>query len=183
MQPRQIDLHHRTRKKILRIISECRSSKEFRTARRLETVLLNDDGYTSGEIAHRIGSSRQKVSLWLKTFSESGIEGLYEGHRSGRPSALSADEIETLCGIIDSGPVAYGLDTGVWTSPLIRDVIVEEFGVKYHEGHVRKLLKGFGFSVQRPKRLLALADEEKRREWVEERYPKIKKKRKPRGHR
>ena len=96
--------------------------------------------------------------------------------RPGRPSALSPDEIETLCGIIDSGPVAYGLDTGVWTSPLIRDVIVDEFRVKYHEGHVRKLLKEFGFSVQRPKRFLALADQQKRREWIKERYPKIKKK-------
>lgn len=178
MQPRQLDLHHRTRKKIKRIISECRSSQELRTVRRLETILLNDEGYTSGEIAHKLNASRQQVSLWLKTYSESGIEGLYEGERPGRPSALSFGEMETLCGIIDSGPVAYGLDTGVWTSPVIRDVIVEEFGVKYHEGHVRKLLKQFGFSVQRPKRLLALADEQKRREWVEERYPKIKKKRK-----
>ena len=142
---------------------------------RLQSVLLNDEGYTSGEIAHKVGASRQKVSMWLKTYSESGIEGLYEGSRPGRPSALSPDEIETLCGIIDSGPVAYGLDTGVWTSPLIRDVIVDEFRVKYHEGHVRKLLKEFGFSVQRPKRFLALADQQKRREWINERYPKIKK--------
>jgi hypothetical protein len=36
--------------------------------------------------------------------------------------------------------VAYGLDNGVWTSPMIAWVMEEEFGIKYHPGHVRKLL-------------------------------------------
>ena len=60
--------------------------------------------------------------------------------------------------ILDSGPVAYGLDNGVWTSPMIAWVIEEEFGVTYHPGHVRKLLHTLGFSVQRPRRVLARAD-------------------------
>ena len=60
---------------------------------------------------------------------------------------------------LDSGPVAYGLDTGVWTSPLITHVIAEEFGVSYHPGHVRKLLYTMGFSVQRPQRLLVTPTE------------------------
>jgi len=32
---------------------------------------------------------------------------------------------------------AHGLNTGVWTSPLIALIIHEEFGVSYHPGHVR----------------------------------------------
>ncbi len=35
---------------------------------------------------------------------------------------------------------------------MIAWVIEEEFGVQYHPGHVRKLLHGWGFSVQRPRR-------------------------------
>ncbi|MGD1101029.1 MAG: winged helix-turn-helix domain-containing protein, partial [Terriglobia bacterium] len=54
-----------------------------------------------------------------------------------------------LSDILDSGPVAYGLDTGIWTSPMIAWAIEEEFGVVYHPGHVRKLLHHLGFSVQR----------------------------------
>ena len=41
---------------------------------------------------------------------------------------------------------------------MIAWVIEEEFGVQYHPGHVRKLLHGWGFSVQRPRRVLARAD-------------------------
>src|SRR5258708_4240083 len=57
--------------------------------------------------------------------------------------------------ILDSGPVANGLDSGIWTSPMIAWVIETEFGIQYHPGHVRKLLHGWGFSVQRPRRVLA----------------------------
>jgi winged helix-turn-helix protein len=41
---------------------------------------------------------------------------------------------------------------------IVASVIEEEFGVQYHPGHVRKLLQGWGFSVQRPRRVLARAD-------------------------
>jgi len=36
-------------------------------------------------------------------------------------------------------------------------VIEEEFGIQYHPGHVRRLLHRLGFSVQRPRRVLARA--------------------------
>jgi len=77
--------------------------------------------------------------------------------------------------------VAYGLMTGIWTSTTIAEIIEWEFDVKYHPGHVRKLLQDFGFSVQSPKRLLAAADKEKRDRWVSDTYPNIKKKPGPRG--
>ncbi len=54
--------------------------------------------------------------------------------------------------------------------------IYEEFGVEYHDGHVRKLLYDFGFSVQSPKRILALADKEKQNKWISKTYPDVKKK-------
>jgi hypothetical protein len=53
---------------------------------------------------------------------------------------LTGGQREQLGDILDSGPVAYGLDTGIWTSPIIAWVIEQEFGVHYHPGHVRKLL-------------------------------------------
>src|SRR6202790_5737779 len=56
--------------------------------------------------------------------------------------------------------VAYGLETGIWTSPLVRHVIEEEFGRQYHAGHVRKLLRQLGYSVQRPTTRLVQADVE-----------------------
>jgi len=78
--------------------------------------------------------------------------------------------------ILDNGPEAYGLDSGIWTSPMIAWVIETEFGVQYHPGHVRKLLRGWGFSVQRPRRVLARADAAAQDRWHRHIYPALKKK-------
>lgn len=147
-----------------------------RVATRIHAVLLNHDENTSGEIARTLNVSLSGVSEWLKIYSEQGVDGLLEGRRSGRPSFLSEVDKVLLCDIIDSGPIAYGYISGLWTSIRIAEVIDQEFGVRYHPGHVRKLLADFGFSVQSPKRVLALADKEKQEKWTCKTYPTVKKK-------
>ena len=59
---------------------------------------------------------------------------------------------------------------------MIAWVIEEEFSVHYHPGHVRKLLDEMGFSVQRPKRVLARADPAQQDRWHRRIYPNIKEK-------
>ena len=148
-----------------------------RVARRMHAVLLNHQEHTSGEIAQLLEAPRSKVSLWLSQYESYGWEALLEGHRSGRPPELTATQVAQLDGIIDSGPVAYGFASGVWTSPMIGRVIQEEFSVSYHPGHVRKLLKAMGFSVQRPRRKLAKADPAAQDRWQRYTYPRLKKNR------
>jgi transposase len=133
------------------------------------------EGDTSTAIAEILKASRSKVSLWLQQYAAQGVEGLLEGHRSGHPCALTPPQLGTLADILDSGPIAYGFMSGVWTSPMIGRVIQEEFGVEYYPGHVRKLLYRLEFSVQRPKRLLARADERQQSRWRRYLYPRIKK--------
>ena len=60
------------------------------------------------------------------------------------------------------------------TSPLISQVIEEEFGVQHHPGHVRKMLKQMGYSRQRPTTRLVQADPLQKRKWVRYTYPKLK---------
>ena len=59
---------------------------------------------------------------------------------------------------------------------MIAWVIEEEFGVTYHPGHVRKLLHRLGFSVQRPRRVLARANAAAQDRWHRRIYPDLKKK-------
>jgi len=60
---------------------------------------------------------------------------------------------------------------------MIAWVIEEEFGIHYHPGHVRKLLHRAGFSVQRPRRVLARANAYQQDRWQRYTYPSLKKKR------
>lgn len=183
MRARELKLHHKTIKKLLRLKKESETDGVYRVAKRIHTVLLNHDGLTSGDIASLLKAPRSRVSEWLKNYEQYGYDGLLEGYRPGRPPALSEKQRQTFCDILDSGPVAYGFLSGVWTSPMIARVIKEEFGVSYHPGHVRKLLHQLGFSVQRPRRLLARADPHKQDRWHRHTYPNLKKTAKPEGQR
>ena len=52
MRARQLTLHHRTKKKIKSNILKAAQEGNLRLQRRLMSILLCADGYTSGEIAH-----------------------------------------------------------------------------------------------------------------------------------
>jgi len=160
MLPRLLRLHPATHRRLIRLGKEAGRDGAYRVAKRLQAVVLNAEGRTSGELAAVLKAPRSRVSEWLSRYQQHGLEGLLEGYRSGRPSTLTSPQRTQLGDILDSGPVTYGMDSGVWTWPMIACVIEEEFGVQYHPGHVRKLLHGLGFSVQRPRRVLARADAE-----------------------
>ena len=180
MVARILSLHPKTSEKLARLKKEAEQEGVYRVAKRLQAVLLNSEGRSSGELASILRAPRSKVSEWLANYEAYGIEGLLEGYRSGRPPLLNETQIRDLYDIVESGPVAYGLDSGVWTSRMISRVIEEEFGVGYHPGHVRKLLHQIGFTVQRPRRVLARADLEEQDRWHRRTYPNLKKKRKER---
>ncbi len=175
MLPRLLRLHPSTSRRLIRLSKEAERDGAYRVARRLRAVILNAEGLTSGELADILQAPRSKVSEWLSRYAAYGVDGLLEGSRSGRPAGLSSKQREQLGDILDSGPVAYGLDTGIWTSPMIAWVIEQEFDVAYHPGHVRRLLHALDFSVQRPRRVLARADAATQDRWHRCAYPNLKK--------
>jgi len=145
MLARLLRLHPSTYKRLVRLSKEAERDGAYRVAKRLQAVVLNSEGQTSGELARILKAPRSKVSEWLQHYQTDGVDGLLEGYRSGRPSELTEKQQQQLGDILDSGPVAYGLDNGIWTSPMIAWVNEEEFGVQYHPGHVRKLLPAGDF--------------------------------------
>ena len=65
--------------------------------------------------------------------------------------------------------------SGVWTAPMIAQVIHEQLGVAYHPAQVCRLLHQLGFSVPRPKRQLARANAQEQDRWHRYPYPNLKK--------
>src|SRR3989454_3120972 len=181
MQPIFAQGNSRTLQRLKRLRQEAQSDKAPRVALRLDAVMLSVQRQTTGQIAQGLQVDRTRVHAWIGAWNEYGDEGLLEGHRSGRPAELSAAHREHLADILDSGPVAYGLNTGVWTSPLIAQILEEEFAVSYHPGHVRRLLKQLNFSAQRPKTRLVQADPQKQNRWVRYTHPNLKKRLERRG--
>jgi transposase len=166
----------KTIKNLEKLRNRALSEKAPRVALRIQGILMSLERRSANEIARCLHVHRSTVHSWILAWNEHRENGLLEGHRSGRRSKLSAEDKERLGDIIESGPVAYGLNTGVWSSPIIAQLIKDEFDVSYHPGHVRKLLKCLGFSVQRPTTKLVQADPQKQNRWVRYTYPNLKKK-------
>jgi transposase len=181
MQPIFAQGNSRTLRRLKTLRQEAQTEKVPRVALRVQAIMLSVQRETTGQIAQSLQVDRTRVHAWIGAWNEHGAEGLLEGHRSGRPTQLSASQREHLADILDSGPVAYGLNTGVWTSPLIAQIMEEEFAVRYHPGHVRRLLGQMNFSVQRPKTRLVQADPKKQNRWIRYTHPNLKKKPAPKG--
>lgn len=177
MQAKIIKLHHQTMRKLVTLKKEAEQDGEYRVAKRIHTILLNNGGKTSGEISKLLHSPRSCVFEWLKNYEIFGDDSFWEGKRSGRPSLLTDKQFKLLEDIVDSGPVAYGFVSGIWTSKMIAQVILDEFHISYHPGHVCRLLHALDFSIQRPRKILAKADPTKQNRWKRYTYPNIKKKR------
>jgi transposase len=176
MKAKELKSDKRSHKKIFQLYKEAIEGRSFRVSRRLHAILLNLEGYTAPQIANILKVHRTNVSSWLRNWEAGGLQGVLEGYRPGRPCSITPYQIQRLEDILDSGPIAYGFNTGIWTSPMVARVIEDEFSVAYHPAHVSKILHHLGFSVQRPRKILARADQEKQSRWVRYTYPNIKKK-------
>jgi len=104
---------------------------------------------------------------------------LLAGATTCGPEAPEESQQQQLGGLIEGGPQAAGYTSGVWTGPMIADLIEQRFGVRYHNHHIPRLLHGLGFSVQRPRKRLARADVDAQATWLRRKFPAIKKKRPP----
>ena len=161
---------------LVRLSKQALREGAYRVANRLHAVALNMEGRTAPEIADVLKVHRSNVCLWLERWQEDGREGILEGHRSGRPPTLSERQRQQLADILESGPVAYGFTSGVWTCPMIVRVIEDEFSLSFHPAHVSRILHSLEFSVQRPQKILARANKALQSKWIRYRYPNLKKK-------
>ena len=144
--------------------------------RRAMAVTSYIQGHSSISISEQFDVARASVNRWLQWYDQLGLDGLRTQKREGRLPRLTVEQMNELAQFVEEGPQASGFETGIWTGPMVADFIFRRYGVKYHHQHIPRLLHKLGFSVQRPRKLLARADKEKQAIWLAERLPKIKKK-------
>ena len=118
--------------------------------RRLQAAQLLGRGLSQAEVARRVGVHRQSVSRWAKQLAEGGKASLKKAGRAGRKPRLSPADLRRVERGLKRGPEALGYATGLWTARRVARLIEQECGVCYHPGHVWRILRDLGWSVQRP---------------------------------
>lgn len=171
--------HRKTRAEIrlLRdLYWEAKKSGDFAVWRRAKAV----SGYLAGKkviaMSEELDVTRGAINRWLQWYEAMGAEGLRTGKAPGSAPRLTEVQRKELTTAIEAGPLAAGFSTGIWTGPMVGDLIRSRYGVSYHNHYVPELLHQLGFSVQRPRKRLARANAEAQEAWLRFRFPAIKKK-------
>jgi len=143
--------------------------------RRVRAGRLLLAGKSPPEVARTVGAPRQTVYRWRDVVEAGGIDALREMNKGGRPARLGAAELSQLYVALLEGAEVHGFATPLWTLKRVRLWIEREFGVRYSEVHVWRLLGQLGLSSQKPDRRALERDAAAIEHWRKHTWPALKK--------
>ena len=126
--------------------SLAKRSKDANQSRRLLSLAAVRDGMDRGAAARIGGMDRQTLRDWVHRFNAAGPEGLFDHWTEGPKPRLSPEQLAEFAAIVETGPNRKVDGVARWRRIDLKRVIVEKFGVDYHQRYIGKLLKKLGFS-------------------------------------
>jgi transposase len=121
-------------------------SKNANQSRRLLSLAAVLDGMNRADAARMGGMDRQTLRDWVHRFNQHGPEGLLDGWSKGPEPRLSQAQRAELAHLVETGPDRAVHGVVRWRRIDLRQVILDRFGVVYHERTVGKLLHQLGFA-------------------------------------
>ena len=122
------------------------ATKNASQSRRLLSLAAVVDGMNRTEAARIGGMDRQTLRDWVHRFNAHGPDGLRDRWSKGPEPRLSAEQRTEVAQLVETGPDRALHGVVRWRRIDLQRVILERFGIAYHERTVGKLLKGLGFS-------------------------------------
>jgi transposase len=144
--------------------------------RRNRAARMFEKGCPAADVSKRLGVARQVGYRWKQAWEQGGKAALASKGKAGRKPKLSAAHARQVVEALIEGPDAQGYKTHLWTLPRVALLIHQLTGVRYHPGHVWRVLGALGFSCQRPERRAIERDGKAIGRWKRSRWPVIKKK-------
>lgn len=141
-----------------------------RLARRAHIIALAAQGLTAPQIANQLQISEKAVRQWVKRFAASGLAGLEDAPRSGRPHTYQPDETNRVIATARSlppKPTEGELPpTCHWTLDRLQAELAKA-GISIKRSQIRRILKAEQIKWQQP------------RTWLESNDPQFAEKRGP----
>lgn len=137
---------------------------------------LLQEGKGVREVARLLNVNSSSVCRWKQALENGGKEALKARPHPGQKPKMTQEQKAELETILLQGALAAGFPTDLWTLSRVAKVIERRFGVAYHPGHVWYILRGLGWSAQKPERRARERDEEAIEAWRKHDWPRIKKK-------
>ena len=137
---------------------EINRHQDARYDRRLHCVLLVASGLSCEKVASLFGDSPRTVVNWVRRFDGRGLAGLAEGNHSGRPTRLSAEQLEEVRSLVRQPPAQTEIDANLWDGKTLRVCLRKRFQVQMSVRQCQRLFRlvDTRYRLRRP--LVAKAD-------------------------
>ena len=126
-------------------------TRDVRQSRRLLALAIVLDGHPRLLAAQAGGMDRQTLRDWVHRYNAQGVAGLRDASRSGRPAALSAEQMQELNDLVLAGPDLARDGVVRWRCVDLRGQIKARFEVEVHERTVGKLLRRLRMTRLQPR--------------------------------
>ena len=115
--------------------------------RRLLAIAAVYEGLSREDAARLGGMDRQTLRDWVHRFNDEGPEGLVNRPAPGNARRLTPAQEGELAQWVEAGPASAGLaHLARWRCLDLQALILERWGVDYHERTIGKLLERLEFS-------------------------------------
>ena len=118
-------------------------------AARMQAVAGALEGLPRAEAARLAGMERQALRDAVLRYNAEGVSGLHDHPRPGRPSRLDDVQRQALHKLVLDGPDVEATGLSAWTLGELCREVEERWGVRYHEGHMSKVVRALGLSRQK----------------------------------
>ena len=141
-----------------------------------------EDGERPSDVMKSFGLCRTTIYPWLREFTDKGWAALAESISQGPEPKLTEQQRQRVKRwILGKDPRQYGFDFGLWTRRIVQQLIQEKLGVELCLTSVGKLLASLDITPQKPLRRAYERDPKAIQLWLDEVYPKLKKRAKKLG--
>lgn len=154
-------------------------TKEARKAMKRVAIRMFKRNRNKSKIANELGVARNTVNAWILEYEKHGT--IQNEKKRGRPKGdgrvLTPDQEKIIQNkIVDKTPDQYKLPFALWTNDAVKKLIEQEFKITIAQRTICDYLHRWGFTPQRPIKLAYEQQPKAVQEWLENTYPKIKKK-------
>jgi putative transposase len=140
----------------LAIIEQAMASDKRPEVRERATALrLLHLGFAMYEVAEMLNIRRSTLYYWRVRWQESGLEGLANKPKSGRPRKADAVYCQQLETVLEQDPAALGYPFHIWTVDRLRAHLAQLTGISLSHERFRDVMKRQGYVYRRPKKSLA----------------------------
>lgn len=145
--------------------------------RRVLAVQRVLEGFTTEEVAEFLGIDASSVRRWRAQFEAGGWRGLSAQSGAGRPPRLSCTQEKIIRRWLQCPATELGFSTDLWSAARLARVIEQEFGIGFNPDYLGVWMRERGYSPQKPQRQARERNARQIAEWLQQDWPRIKKKR------